>query len=206
MSVHQAVFYLEVWNISTIKLLNRITLVPPTLGVKCSRLLLRRRRRRRIWNQLNTPNSYYNLGKNQFILNAVGGKKQSACLCAQPVIWLSALPKECWDNRSTCGCSPARSSEGKALCKENSDCCKAIIVTVRYNTEVINQLMPAVHACTLIEEGVNGRIQQSKLVFFSLSNICLLYSTFLCYLLISTHRSVLCSSALISALFPLPPT
>lgn len=87
------------------------------------------------------------------------------------------------DNRRTSGCSPARSSEGKALCKEDTDCCKAIIVTVCNNPEVINQLVSAVHSSALIQERVNGRIQQSKLLFFSFSNICVLYLPVL-----PTHR------------------
>lgn len=54
-------------------------------------------------------------------------------------------------------CSPAQGDEGKALCK---DCCKPIIVTVCNNTEVIHQLLSAVHSSTLVEEQVNGRIHR----------------------------------------------
>lgn len=68
----------------------------------------------------------------------------------------------------------AQSCKGKALCKGNADCGKAIIVTVCNNTEVINQLLSAVHSRTLIEEQVNGRIQQSVPLCFPFSNTSLL--------------------------------
>lgn len=62
----------------------------------------------------------------------------------------------------------AQGDEGKALCK---DCCKPIIVTVCNNTEVIHQLLSAVHSSTL-EEQVNGRIH--RFFFFLLVSPILL--------------------------------
>lgn len=101
---------------------------------------------------------------------------------------------KCWEeeNRSESTfylCSPEQGDEGKALCK---DCCKPIIVTVCNNTEVIHQLLSAVHSWTLIEEQVNGRIQQSQSVFLFclLSPILLPCSPFGCLILITVQDSV----------------
>lgn len=111
------------------------------------------------------------------------------------------------DNTSTSGCSPARSYEGKALCKENGDCCDAIIVTVWNNTEVINQLLPAVHSWTLIEGRGNGTIQQSQLVFFSLLPI-VACDTFLCSPLVGVEVCLgfFCTPFCTSSSTALPPS
>lgn len=66
-------------------------------------------------------------------------------------------------------CSPAQGDEGKALCK---DCCKPIIATVCNNTEVIHQLLSAMHSSTLVEEQANGRTR--RFFFFLLVSPILL--------------------------------